>query len=88
MLLQDSNHPPVKWRGYEISPVAQAFRFVPSPQFGMIWNRPVGIRVQTPQSETQYLPIYDLTRIIQIMIILSGLLFFFFLKGFFKRSKA
>ncbi|GAP11602.1 hypothetical protein BECAL_02792 [Bellilinea caldifistulae] len=77
MTLQNTNRPSLKWRGYEISPVVQAFRFVPFPQFGMIWNRPVGVRVQTPQGETQYLPVYDLTRMLQIIIVLGGLLFFF-----------
>lgn len=86
MTLQDSSRAPVKWRGYEISAVAQAVRLEPSPHFGMIWNRPVGVRVQTPQGEKQFLPVYDLTRLIQIIIVLSGLWLFFFLKVLYKRS--
>lgn len=86
MTLQNTNRPQVKWRGYQISPVAQAFRFVPSAQFGIIWNRPVGVQVQTPQGETQFLPVHDLTRIIQAIIILSGLFLLFLLKLIYKRS--
>lgn len=86
MTLQNASRPPVRWRGYQIRPIAQPFRFVPSSQFGMIWNRPVGIQVQTPQGEEQFLPVYDLTRIIQVFIILGGLLLLFLLKLIYKRS--
>lgn len=86
MTLQNTSRPPVKWRGYQIRPVAQAFRFVPASQIGMIWNRPVGIQVQTPQGEEQFLPVYDLTRIIQVLIILGGFFLLFLLKLIYKRS--
>lgn len=86
MTLQNTSRPPVKWRSYQIRPVAQSFYFAPSSQFGMIWNRPVGIQVQTPQGEEQFLPVYDLTRIIQVFIILGGLLLLFLLKLIYKRS--
>ncbi|MEW6504196.1 MAG: hypothetical protein AB1457_09590 [Chloroflexota bacterium] len=80
MSLQNESRPPLRWQGYEISAVSQAFRFEPSPQFGMIWNRPIGVRVQTPQGEQHYLPVYDVTRLVQILIVLGGLVLFLFLK--------
>ncbi len=86
MALQKTSRPAVKWHGYEISPVAQVLRLTPFPQSGLIWNRPIGVRVQPPQGAPQYLPIYDLTRIIQIGIVTGGLLLFFLLNVIYKRS--
>lgn len=48
-----------------VIPEAQAV-VVRWPKGGMVWNRPLGLRVSTLSGkDTTYTPIYDLTRILQ-----------------------
>lgn len=37
-------------------------------KFAMVWNRPLGVRVSAPSGQaTAYRPIYDLTRLFQLI---------------------
>ncbi len=59
----------------KITPVSRSVRlqlpFVPG---GLIWNRPVAVRVEPPGQPEETLPIQDLTRILQVLILGLGFL--------------
>jgi hypothetical protein len=40
---------------------------------GLIWNRPIAVGVQEPGEEEKLLPIYDYTRLAQVLILGIGL---------------
>jgi hypothetical protein len=66
---------PVQSGILQLTPVSQAVILrTPGQASGLVWNRPVAIRVQAPGKETQVLPIYDRTRLAQLLILGAGLL--------------
>jgi hypothetical protein len=44
--------------------------FMPGPE--LIWNRPVSIRIQSDDMTAQVLPVVDITRLAQIMLLAGG----------------
>jgi NADH/NAD ratio-sensing transcriptional regulator Rex len=46
----------------------------PGQANGLVWNRPVAVEVQAPGEEMQVLPVYDRTRLAQLLILGVGLL--------------
>jgi len=59
----------------QLTPVSQAVILrTPGQANGLVWNRPVAIRVQAPGEEMQVVPVYDRTRLAQILILGAGLL--------------
>lgn len=64
---------PIEWRGNKISPIGQAVRCTPSAWFGFVWNRPVAVKIQPADGEPYIRAVYDLTRIIQILIVCVSL---------------
>jgi hypothetical protein len=72
---------PVVAGNLELTPIAQALVLrAPGQVFGLIWNRPVAVQVkqvQAPGEEmqaAQVLPVYDYTRLAQLVILGAGLL--------------
>ena len=41
---------------------------------GLVWNRPAAIGVQMPGEEVRFIPVYDYTRLAQVLILAAGLL--------------
>jgi hypothetical protein len=59
----------------QLTPVSQAVVMrAPGRVNRLVWNRPVTIRVQSPGQDAQVLPVYDYTRLVQILILGAGLL--------------
>ena len=57
-----------------VIPVSRATRIhLPGWKGGLIWNRPVGLWVQSPDGSEQFVPVYDITRRIQWMMLGAGL---------------
>jgi hypothetical protein len=82
--IKKSNGKPIPVGNLELIPVSQALVIrTPGQINGLVWNRPVAIRVQrvqrvqTPDGEmpaTQVVPVYDYTRRAQMLILGVGLL--------------
>jgi hypothetical protein len=63
----------------QVTPEAQAV-IIRWPGGGMVWNRPKGVRIFAPKGQaTAYMPIYDLTRLLQVAC--YGLAAIFTLRG-------
>jgi hypothetical protein len=57
----------------KVIPIAQVLLLQPSgSQGGLIWNRPTAIQVEREDGSQELVPIYDVTRLSQI--ILAGLM--------------
>ena len=69
---------PIQSGTMQLTPVSQAVILrTPGQANGLVWNRPVAIRVQrvqAPGEEMQVVPVYDRTRLAQILILGAGLL--------------
>jgi hypothetical protein len=79
--IRKSSGKPVQIGNLELTPVSQAVVIrAPGQVRGLIWNRPVAVRVervQTPDTEMQApqdVPVYDYTRRAQMLILGVGLL--------------
>lgn len=73
--IKKSSGSPIPAGNLELTPVSQAVVIrAPGQVNGLIWNRPVAVRVQVPGNEMQVLPVYDYTRLAQILILGAGLL--------------
>jgi hypothetical protein len=82
--LKKSSGRPVAAGNLELTPVSQALIIrAPGQGNGLIWNRPIAVAVkrrQAPGEElpaaqaTQVVPVYDYTRLAQILILGAGLL--------------
>ncbi len=58
-----------------ITPVSQSVRLqLPGVPGGFIWNRPLAVRVQTGSGPAQTLPVRDVTRLAQLLVVGLGLL--------------
>jgi hypothetical protein len=54
---------PIQSGEMTLTPVSQALVVeFPGGMGGISWNRPVGVRVNAPGQEEQYLPVQDITR--------------------------
>ncbi len=85
MSVRTRQSPPIEWQGRKISPIGQAVMFTPSARFGFVWNRPVAVEIQPAEGEPYVQPVYDLTRIIQILIVFTSLAVMFLLNRMKKR---
>jgi len=57
-----------------LRPVSQSIRLqIPGFPGGLIWNRPVAVRVQPPTGPEQTLPVRDITRLMQLLVVGLGL---------------
>lgn len=64
---------PVSHRGRSLVPMARSFLLrLPGEGAGLIWNRPVGVRVED-QTGARWLRITDPTRRIQLGLLAAGL---------------
>ena len=58
----------------QITPLARVLRIqLPGPYKGLIWNRPTGVLVKTPDGQEQHLPVRDVTRQAQLTLLGIGL---------------
>ncbi len=79
--IKKSSGRPVQAGNLELTPISQAlvvrlpglFRNRLQPG-GLVWNRPVAVRVQAPGEAARILPVYDYTRLAQILLLGAGLL--------------
>jgi hypothetical protein len=79
--IKKSSGRPVTAGNLELTQVSQAVVIrAPGQVNGLIWNRPVAVRVKRVQADgeerqvTQVMPVYDYTRLAQILILGAGLL--------------
>jgi hypothetical protein len=73
--IKKSSGSPIQAGNLEVTPVSQALVIrAPGQANRLVWNRPVAIRVQAPGEEMQILPVYDRTRLAQLLILGAGLL--------------
>ena len=60
----------------KITPFSQAVKLMlPGSRGGLIWNRPYSVLVQGDDGSEQVLPVVDVTRIAQLILIGIGLAF-------------
>ena len=65
---------PVKAKDLQLIPLAQSVRIgLPGLPAGLIWNRPTAVIVQDDMGEQQVLPIQDVTRNLQLLLLGLGL---------------
>lgn len=58
-----------------ITPISQTFQLtIPGFTGGLIWNRPVAVRVKTTDGQEQNLPVQDVTRLVLLGILGFSLL--------------
>ncbi len=58
-----------------IIPVSRALHIhIPGMKGGFIWNRPVGLWVESADGVEEFIPIQDITRRAQVMALAAGLL--------------
>ncbi len=68
--LENQEGSPVKVGENLITPISQNFTLtIPGFSGGLIWNRPVAVRVQTADGHEQKLPVPDVTRLILLGIL-------------------
>ncbi len=85
--IKKSSGRPVQAGNLELTPISQALvvrlpglfrnRLPPSSwpgRGGLVWNRPVAVRVQAPGEAARILPVYDYTRLAQFLVLGAGLL--------------
>lgn len=73
--IKKSSGSPIEAGNMKLTPISQAVLIrAPGLASGLVWNRPVAVRVQTPGEEMQVLPVYDHTRLAQMLILGAGLL--------------
>lgn len=75
---------PIAAGNAKVTPIAQVFRLQPPGlQVGLIWNRPIAIQVEREDGSQELIPIYDVTRLSQIILagLVAGTLIFW---GLFK----
>ena len=77
MFVQVETHAgdPIDVGDSKIVPLAKVVQLqIPGVSGGLIWNRPTAVVVQTSEEEERVVPVRDVTREIQLVIIGSGLL--------------
>ena len=58
----------------KITPFSQAFKItLPRSMGGLIWNRPVSVLVEGDDGSEEVLPVVDVTRIVQLVMLGFGL---------------
>jgi len=72
--LETQTGEPIQAGENTITLVSQSVRLQP-PGFpgGLIWNRPVAVRVQTGSEPEKTLPVRDVTRLAQLLVVGLGL---------------
>jgi hypothetical protein len=89
-LISYENHAgdPIQIGDVKISPIARALRIqLPGLKGGLIWNRPASVVVQTGEGEEQVMPVMDVTRLAQVMLLGIGLLGSLFIWLLFRRVR-
>ena len=73
MTLQTQPGAPVSHRGRALLPMARSFLLrLPGQGAGLVWNRPVGVRIEDSEG-ARWLRITDPTRRIQLGLLAAGL---------------
>jgi len=80
---------PVKVGDQTITVVSRALRWSPPWGFGgVVWNRPVAVKVQAANGVEQILPVVDETRRRQIIILALGLVGVILISALFGQRRA
>ncbi len=60
---------PIQVNSVTITPISRALQVrFPGRTGGIVWNRPVAVRVQAPQGPEKRLPVHDETRFQQFLL--------------------
>ena len=66
---------PIRVDGQEIMPLARSVRVrLPVLHGGFMWNRPVAIVVRAADGSEYELPVHDVTRRMQVLVLAAGIL--------------
>jgi hypothetical protein len=58
----------------KITPVSQSIKLIPpGAKGGLIWNRPLSVLVEGADGSERVLPVIDVTRIAQLVLLAMGL---------------
>jgi hypothetical protein len=65
---------PIQASGQTVVPVARAVRLrLPILHGGLIWNRPVAVVVRGADGSEYEVPVHDVTRRVQLLVLAAGL---------------
>lgn len=68
--LENLEGKPIKVGENLITPISQSFQLtIPGFTGGLIWNRPVAVRVQATNGQEQVIPVQDVTRLVLLGIL-------------------
>ena len=68
---------PISVGDQEIVPIARAVRVqvqMAGLHAGLIWNRPVAVAVRTADGQEFELPVHDVTRRVQLLVLAAGII--------------
>lgn len=72
--LTDQTSPPIRVQACDLTLHSQVVRLAwPLIEGGLLWHRPTAVTVQTAEGHTITLPVPDITRRVQIAILLTTL---------------
>jgi hypothetical protein len=75
LIQQTSSGDPISVGDLNVYPVARSYRMIfPGGQGGMVWSKPLGVIVEDQHGSRQTIPLPDVTRRLQVAILLAGFL--------------
>jgi hypothetical protein len=89
-LVSYDNHvgDPIQVGDVKITPIARALHIqLPIIKGGFIWNRPASMVVQTGEGEEQVMPVVDVTRLAQVLLLGVGLFGGLLIWALFRRGR-
>jgi hypothetical protein len=72
--IQNHTAKPIASGPVRLFPASQAVVVQMMGMGGMVWNRPASVGVQLPGEEVHFIPVYDYTRLAQVLILAAGVL--------------
>jgi len=83
--IKNHTRKPISAGQVRLFPVSQALVIQVPGRGGLVWNRPAAVGVQTPGEEARFIPVYDYTRLAQVLILAAGLFGSFLIRLFLHR---
>jgi hypothetical protein len=83
---QNHTGEPISSGQVRLFPASQAVVVQVAGKGGLVWNRPAAVGVQMPGEEVRFIPVYDYTRLAQVLILAAGLLGSFLIWFFLHRK--
>jgi hypothetical protein len=71
--IKNHTRKPISAGQVRLFPVSQALVIQVPGRGGLVWNRPAAVGVQMPGEEVRFIPVYDYTRLAQVLILAAGL---------------